>query len=113
MLDPQTRAAKVIAAIENPDLGWRPGSFATVAVAVGAEPATVRVPREAVQTVDGKSVVFVREPGGFAKRAVSLGQGDREAVAIVSGLLPGEVVAIAGSFILKAELGKAEAEHAH
>ncbi|GJE45396.1 efflux RND transporter periplasmic adaptor subunit [Methylobacterium soli] len=113
MLDPQTRAAKVIAVIANPDLAWRPGSFATVEVAVGAEAARVRVPREAIQTVEGESVVFVRRPDGFAKRVVSLGQGDREAVAIVSGLMPGEVVAIAGSFILKAELGKAEAEHAH
>jgi membrane fusion protein, heavy metal efflux system len=113
MLDPQTRAAKVIAVIANPDLAWRPGSFATVEVSVGAESARVRVPREAIQTVEGESVVFVRTPEGFAKRVVSLGQGDREAVAILSGLMPGEVVAIVGSFILKAELGKAEAEHAH
>jgi cobalt-zinc-cadmium efflux system membrane fusion protein len=113
MLDVQTRAAKVIAAVENPRLAWRPGSFATVEVVVGTEPAAVRVPRDAIQTVDGESVVFVRTPDGFAKRAVRLGRGDRDAVAVESGLQPGEAVATKGSFILKAELGKAEAEHAH
>ncbi|MFD0934989.1 efflux RND transporter periplasmic adaptor subunit, partial [Methylobacterium trifolii] len=113
VLDPQTRSAKVIAAVENPDMAWRPGSFATVSVAVGKEPVRLRVARASLQTVEGATVVFVRTASGFEKRAVTLGRGDADQVEIVTGLEPGEGVAVANSFVLKAELGKSEAEHAH
>jgi len=42
-----------------------------------------------------------------------LGQGDQENVEIVFGLDPGERFAASNTFILKAEIGKSEAEHAH
>ena len=73
----------------------------------------VLVPRAAVQEIGGESVVFVRTPDGFAKREVVLGRGDREGVEVVFGLDEGERYAAANTFVLKAELGKSEAEHAH
>ncbi|MER2269281.1 efflux RND transporter periplasmic adaptor subunit [Methylobacterium oxalidis] len=113
MLDPQTRAAKVIAAVENPDLAWRPGAYASVRIALADDPAPVVVPRAALQTVEGETVVFVRRADGFEKRAVRLGPGDGDAVSVLSGVAAGESVAAENSFVLKAELGKAEAEHGH
>ncbi|MDR7037711.1 cobalt-zinc-cadmium efflux system membrane fusion protein [Methylobacterium sp. BE186] len=113
ILDRETRAAKVVASVENPDLAWRPGAFASVRIALPGEPAPILVPKAALQTVEGETVVFVARAGGFAKRPVTLGRGDGQAVALVSGVAEGEEVAAENSFVLKAELGKAEAEHGH
>ena len=55
----------------------------------------------------------VRVPDGFAKREVELGRADDDAVEVVSGLSPGEEVVVGNSFLLKAELGKSEADHDH
>ena len=66
----------------------------------------IKVPRSATMIVDGKPIVFVRTANGFEKRAVDLGRGDEEAVEVVSGLEPGETIAVSNAFLLKAELGK-------
>ena len=42
-----------------------------------------------------------------------LGQGDPDNVEIVFGLDAGERYASSNTFVLKAELGKSEAEHSH
>ncbi len=53
---------------------------------------------------------------GFALPELGL---EEEAVAdddgfeVVSGLKPGETIAVANTFLLKAELGKSEADHDH
>lgn len=113
MLDPLTRAAKVVAEIDNAGLAWRPGAAATVRVTLAEETVPVRLPRAALQTVEGATVAFVRTTEGFEKRELSLGRSDEGAVEVISGLEAGEAVALAGSFIVKAELGKAEAGHDH
>ena len=69
--------------------------------------------KAAVQTVEGKSVVFVRTPEGFEKREVELGRSDDDAVEVASGLKPGDEIAVGNTFLLKAELGKSEADHDH
>lgn len=113
MLNQETRSARVIAAVDNKDLTWRPGSYVTAQIVVDKQPVALRVPRAALQTINGEQVAFVRTPEGFEKREVVLGKGDDHAVEIVFGLDPGEIVAVSNSFVLKAELGKAEAEHQH
>lgn len=113
ILNSETRQARVIASVDNKDLTWRPGSYVTAQVTVEEKPVDMRVPRTALQTIGGEQVVFVRTQDGFEKREVALGNGDEQAVEVVFGLDPGETVAITNSFVLKAELGKAEAEHAH
>ena len=113
ILNPETRSARVIASVENDGMVWRPGSYVTAKVTTAEEPADLRLPRVALQTVGGEQVVFVRNAEGFEKREVATGRSDGAFVEIVFGLDPGEEVAVANTFVLKAELGKAEAEHAH
>ena len=113
ILNQETRSARVIASIDNKNLAWRPGSYVTARVTVAEEPVDLRLPRTALQTISGEQVVFVRNEAGFEKREVALGKTDDTSVEIVFGLDGGERVAVSNSFLLKAELGKAEAEHAH
>ena len=113
ILSPEPRSARVIASVVNKDLMWRPGTFVTAHVAVEQHRVTMKVPRSAVQTVNNEPVLFVRTPAGFEKRIVALGKEDAQDVEIVFGINPGEQIAAVNSFLLKAELGKAEASHAH
>jgi cobalt-zinc-cadmium efflux system membrane fusion protein len=53
------------------------------------------------------------EPNTFAARPVRVGKTIGGVVPILEGLAPDEEVVVAGSFILKAELGKAGAAHEH
>ncbi|MDX2093024.1 MAG: efflux RND transporter periplasmic adaptor subunit [Kofleriaceae bacterium] len=109
VVDPTTRAASARVVLPNPEGGWRPGAFITGYV-VDPVPAAVAAPRAALQTVDGQSVVFTAEGDRVTPRTVSVGRAGRTIVEITSGLEPGERYAVAGTFLLKAELGKSEAE---
>lgn len=112
MLNTETRSARVIATLGNAALAWRPGSYVSATIAVDEQPARLIVPRSALQSSAGRTMAFVRTADGFERRAVVVGRSDDEAVEIVSGLAAGERIAVANAFVLKAELGKAEAEAA-
>ncbi|MGH1590334.1 efflux RND transporter periplasmic adaptor subunit [Methylobacterium phyllosphaerae] len=112
-LNADTRSARVIVALPNPDLAWRPGTFVTAEVEIAQDVVPVRIPKAAVQTIEGRSVVFVRNPDGFEKRPVTLGRSDDESHEVTAGLEAGAEIAVGNTFLLKAELGKADADHDH
>ena len=106
LVDKDTRTARVVAEIPNPDRTWRPGSFVTAAIALNERTVPVVVPATAIQKLDGQPIVFVRTKGGFEKRDVVLGEREDQSLEIVSGLTPGESIAATNTFPLKAELSK-------
>ena len=112
-LDVQTRLVPVIAALDNRGGQWRVGEPVTASVQLGGESGdgAVRVPSTAVQTVEGKSVVFVRTGAGFRAVPVTPGDNAGGTVIVRSGLTGTEQIATTNSFTLKAELGKGEAAH--
>ena len=71
------------------------------------------VPSDAIQTVEGASVVFVRTAEGFRAVPVLAGRQAGDRTEILSGLTGAERIAGANAFLLKAELAKGEAEHGH
>lgn len=89
------------------------GSAVTGAVVTGEAVGGVTVPSEAVQTVEGRSVVFVRVQGGFRAVPVLAGRQAGGRTEIMRGLNGTERIAGANAFLLKAELAKGEAEHGH
>lgn len=110
-LNVETRAATVVLTVpEGADL--RPGQTLRVRIlpARGARTASVVVPDEAVQTVEGKATVFVRTAQGFKATPVQVGARSAGRVEILGGLSVGQVVATKNAFLLKAELGKGEGE---
>ena len=110
-LDANTRLVPVIATLDNRDGLWRVGEPVTASVALtgsGGDGA-IRVPLTAVQTEEGRSVVFVRTKTGFQATAVQLGDSAGDSVIIKSGVKGTEEIATVNSFTLKAELGKSEA----
>ena len=77
----------------------------------GGDSALIALPEEAVQTVEGKEVVFVKTSKGFQATTVVTGKRGGGRIEIVDGLKPGTTIVTKGAFMLKAELGKGEAEH--
>jgi cobalt-zinc-cadmium efflux system membrane fusion protein len=110
LLDKDTRSARVVAAFDNPAHAWRPGAFITAEIPLDEQRADIVVPKAALQTVKGDRVAFVRRDDGFEARKVATGREDDRTVEIVSGLAPGERIAASNTFVLKAELGKAQAD---
>src|SRR3546814_166975 len=114
ILDETTRLAGGIAVIDNRAGQWRVGEPVTAAIQLaGSGPASLLVPQSAVQTVEGRSTVFVRTDHGFKATPVTLGSPNGDNVVVTSGLKGHEQLAGPNSFTLKAELGKGEAEHGH
>ena len=113
LLGEQTRTARARVTLNNPKMGWRPGLFVTVSLAAGTAEAPVTVTTEAIQIVRDEPVVFVAVPGGFVPQPVKPGRSDGKRVEILAGMQAGMKYAATNSFLLKAELGKAGAEHEH
>jgi cobalt-zinc-cadmium efflux system membrane fusion protein len=116
----QTRSAVARVVLANPGAAWRPGLFVTARIALEEVDAPVAVSDDAIQTVEGKQVIFVQGGDAFEARPVALGQrGGRpgepagHVVEVLDGLAPGDRYVGKNSFILKAELGKSEAGHEH
>lgn len=68
------------------------------------------VPEEAVQSLGGRDVVFVRTAQGFKARVVSTGQRSAGRIEILSGITAGQTIATTNAFLLKAELAKSAGE---
>ncbi|UXY14082.1 efflux RND transporter periplasmic adaptor subunit [Chitiniphilus purpureus] len=109
----KTRTATARVTLPNPDGRLRPGMFVNIEVAQGHIKVPVAVKADAIQSVEGRNVVFVREGERFEPRPVVLGRQTGSLIEIRSGLKSGQRYAAANSFVVKAELGKATAEHSH
>ena len=108
-----TQSALVRAVVANDNMRLRTGLFVSARLILSAKQVPVAVKGTALQTVDNKNVVFVREGEKFEAREVEIGQRDYENVEIVFGLMDGDRYAAKNSFVVKAELGKGEASHDH
>ncbi|MDN8823103.1 efflux transporter periplasmic adaptor subunit, partial [Staphylococcus aureus] len=63
----------------------------------GGDNALIAIPEEAVQTVEGKEVVFVKTVKGFQATPVGTGKRGGGRIEIVDGLKPGDVIATKGA----------------
>jgi cobalt-zinc-cadmium efflux system membrane fusion protein len=108
VVDEKLRTIKVRVEVRNTGLMLKPNMYIDGVIEnVVASRKVLAVPDEAVQTIDGEPVVFVRQEGNlFAMRPVQLGERVGDSRAILKGLAPNEVVVVNGAFTLKAELLK-------
>lgn len=122
--DAQTGRLQVRAKVQSNATELRPNLMVNVELQSGSTASVMRVSAEAIQQVDGKQVVFAAEKNqdkGFEFKAVPVQIGQRnisekqdgEWVEIKQGLSVGQSYVAAGSFLLKSELEKGEAEHDH
>ena len=99
-----TRSATARVVLDNSDGRWIPGTFVTGTISTALEDLPVVIPRDAVQTLEGREVVFVEHEDGFETAPVTVGRADRERIEIRSGLEPGTSYVAEGAFELKATI---------
>jgi cobalt-zinc-cadmium efflux system membrane fusion protein len=108
-----TQGILVRALLENRDTDLAPGLLVTGEVVVSQREVPIAVRREAIQTFEGRPVVFVRHDGAFEARPLVLGARDLEHVEVLEGLEPGAEYVVANSYLVKADLLKSSAAHDH
>lgn len=106
-LNAQTRTARVRVEVGNPRRELRLGMFAEMRIEAQAGRAVVAVPREAIQTIGDRQVVYLARPaaaGRYTEREVRAASNvTGQMVEIVAGVVAGDVVVTKGSFFLRAE----------
>lgn len=114
-LDPESRSATAIISLAGAVPGLQPGAFLQARIRPSGETdaTAISVPEAAVQMVEGREAVFVRTATGFQATPVVTGSRSGGRILIESGLQEGQQIATVNAFLLKAELGKEEAEHGH
>ncbi len=109
-LSGETRAATAVldvtSSLLQPGLAVRVRMIPSRSVTSNA----IVVPEEAVQSVGGRDVVFVRTANGFKATPVTTGQRSAGRIEIASGFPAGRAIATRNAFLLKAELGKGAGE---
>jgi cobalt-zinc-cadmium efflux system membrane fusion protein len=110
-LNEMTRSATAVLDPLPGEPALTPGDVLTAEITPSRAAKTgIVVPAEAVQTLEGRDMVFVRTATGFTARPVTVGARSAGRAAIISGLRPGEIIATTNAFFLKAEMRKPTGE---
>ncbi len=113
--DRMTRMVQVRAVLDNPDGRLRNETFGTGEVVLRNESDAIVIPTGASHWEGCCQIVFVRDKNYFVSpesakvfhvRSVRLGAVNANQTEVLSGVLPGEVIATAGSDVLRAQLLK-------
>lgn len=115
VINEESRTGRAIIQLENREHELHPGDFIKAQVIVSQNSALLSLPNSAVQRIEGKSVVFIKSKDNiFEAKTISIKGSDKgEFIEIIEGLKEGDEIVIKNTFLLKAELGKSEAEHSH
>ena len=100
----RTATARVI--VDNAEHRLKPGQFVTARIETGEARSVVRVPSDALVSVEDRISVFIPTDDGFQPREVRTGDSAGGYTEIVSGLEAGEAFVSEGAFTLKAQLEK-------
>lgn len=67
------------------------------------------VPLDALQSLHGRDVVFVREGQNYEARAIKLGRRDGHHAEVLDGVSVGDEIVVAQSYLIKADIEKSSA----
>jgi cobalt-zinc-cadmium efflux system membrane fusion protein len=99
--------------LKNPNGHWRPGMHVNSDISIAKVKASIRIKPEAIQEFNGKSSVFIRKGNVFEVRPVKLGAKNSEWVEVLQGLSPDSEYVTLNSYVIKADILKSGASHAH
>lgn len=111
--DPLSQTVIAIVTIANPKEVWRPGTIVRGDVLIAEKSVPVLIKSSALQNDKNSTVVFITKGNQYEMRPVQLGENDGEWVEVKNGLKPGINYVATNSFLIKADIEKAGAEHDH
>lgn len=104
LLNNQTRVSAVRVEIDNKEGRLKPGMFVTgtIEAAISSNQKQLSVPKSAVLWTGERSIVYVKDNGGFLLRNVVLGPDLGGSYVIKEGLESGEEIVVNGTFTVDA-----------
>ncbi len=99
--DPEGRVFEAKISLPNPEGLLKQGMFARARVVSEAQNDVLLVPREAVQRIDDKQVVYVVTGGRAEERVVTTGINDETDIVVLSGLSEGQQVIVEGQHLVR------------
>lgn len=97
IINPSTRAVRMIAHFLNPELKFRPGMSANVSAVLARRELALTIPDEAIFAEGNQSLVFVLNPDStVARKQITIGSRQKQTVEVVQGLEPGMTVVKTG-----------------
>jgi len=76
------------------DAGLKPGMTAEVKILINTIPDALTVPVQAVAEYEGNSICYLVTPAGIERREVTVGDSNEQYIQILTGLEPGDPVAL-------------------
>ncbi|GAB4301147.1 MAG: hypothetical protein Kow0083_12890 [Methylophaga sp.] len=99
--------------IENAEETLFPGLLVEAQVIIQQETVDIRIPNSAIQRYEGSQVAFLKTDGKYQVRPLKLGISDGRYSEVLSGLRQGDEIVVENSYLIKADLEKEGAAHAH
>lgn len=109
----QTMLARAVLPNTSDNDLWLPGLYVDAKITIEEKKIPIAVKTSAIQLMDGKKVVFIKDSDGFEPVECQFGLEGTEYTQVLSGLSVGQTYVAANSFLLKAQLEKDSASHDH
>jgi cobalt-zinc-cadmium efflux system membrane fusion protein len=109
--DVDTQTVRAIVELPGSGGAWRPGMAVQGGAVVSEQSAGLMVRNTALQTMDGKTVLFVQKGDTYEARTLKLGRSDGTNTEVLEGLNAGESYVVKNSFVVKADIEKSGADH--
>ncbi len=99
--------------LDNPNGDMAPGDLVTGEIDAEIVSAALVVENQALQKLEGKTVVFVQEGDQFHAQVVKTGRTDGRHTEVLVGLDAGVHYVVENSYLIKADIEKSGAAHEH
>jgi RND family efflux transporter MFP subunit len=103
-LDKTSRSIKVRAEIDNSSGALRDGEYAEVSLPLGTQHSGIFIPMSAVDHEGTRDFVFLDQGSKYLKRQVRIKAEEGQRCEVLSGLKPGDQIAISGAIFLGGQL---------
>lgn len=109
----QTMLARAVLPNKTKPIQWLPGLYVDATIIIEEKAVPIAVKSTAIQTLEGKKVIFIQDKNKFEAVECKIGLKGKEFTQILEGISIGQKYAGNNSFLLKAQLEKESASHSH
>ncbi len=101
------------ALLDNSKGLWTPGLLIEGKVVINKINTSLRVNNLAIQELEGKNVVFLKEGNEYQATNIDVGLSDNQYTEVLGGLKAGSEYVVENSYLIKADIEKSGAAHEH
>ncbi len=99
--------------LDNTSLHLSPGDFVEGYIVIAEFTATIAIKNDAIQTMEGKEGIFIKQGTSYRFSPIQKGRSDNRFTEVLQGVEVAEEYVVKNSYLIKADIGKSEAEHSH